>query len=670
MNAPDKIATSAAGAASAIRFLAADAVEQAASGHPGAPLGMADIAEVLWRRHLRHNPANPHWINRDRFVLSNGHASMLLYALLHLSGYDLPMAEIRRFRQLHSRTPGHPEHGLTPGVETTTGPLGQGLANAVGMALAEKMLAAQFNRTGFEVIDHHTYVFLGDGCLMEGISHEVCSLAGTLKLHKLIAIYDDNGISIDGDVAGWFTDNTPQRFAAYGWNVIANVDGHDAGAIDAAIHAARAQQAAPTLICCKTVIGHGAPGKAGGHDVHGAPLGADEIQAMRDGSGWSHQPFHIPDELTAAWDARPRGAALEQAWDSLFARYQAQHGDLARELLRRKSGALPASLAGCFDTLVHEPGELHKKLATRKASQIVLEAISPALPEFFGGSADLTGSNLTDVRASVRVNDHGAGNYLSYGVREFGMAAMMNGMALYGGFIPYGGTFLTFSDYSRNAIRMAALMKQRVIHVFTHDSIGLGEDGPTHQPVEHLGSLRLIPQNRLWRPCDGVETAVAWRSALARADGPTCLVLSRQALQPFLRDDAQLAGIARGGYVLEDCAAPELVLIATGSEVGIAAQAAALLRKGGRQVRLVSMPCVELFHAQDAAWRDAVLPPGVPRVSIEAGVTWFWRGVVGDSGLALGIDSFGESAPAADLYAWFKLTPADVAASAAALLER
>ena len=673
MNAPDKIAatdaaTATSTAASAIRFLAADAVEQAASGHPGAPLGMADIAEALWRRHLRHNPANPHWINRDRFVLSNGHASMLLYALLHLSGYDLPMAEIKRFRQIHSKTPGHPEHGVTPGVETTTGPLGQGLANAVGMALAEKMLAAQFNRAGFDVIDHHTYVFVGDGCLMEGISHEVCSLAGTLKLHKLVAIYDDNGISIDGDVAGWFTDNTPQRFAAYGWNVIAGVDGHDADEIDAALHAARSQRAAPTLICCKTVIGQGAPGKAGGHDVHGAPLGADEIRAMRAGSDWAHAPFHIPPALTAAWDGCPRGAALEQEWDSLFAAYRAQHADLAAELLRRKSGALPASLAACFDTLVHAPGELHKKLATRKASQLVLEAISPALPEFFGGSADLTGSNLTNVSGSVRVNDQGAGNYLSYGVREFGMAAIMNGMALYSGFIPYGGTFLTFSDYSRNAIRMAALMKQRVIHVLTHDSIGLGEDGPTHQPVEHLASLRLIPQNRLWRPCDGVETAVAWRCALERADGPTCLVLSRQVLQPFPRDDAQLAGIVRGGYILEDCAGPDMVLIATGSEVGIAAQAAGLLRQQGRQVRLVSMPCVELFQAQDGAWRVAVLPPGVPRVSIEAGVTWLWRGLVGDSGLALGIDRFGESAPAAELYAFFRLTPADVAASAAALL--
>ena len=670
MNAPDKIAADASGAADAIRFLAADAVEQAASGHPGAPLGMADMAQVLWRRHLRHNPANPRWLNRDRFVLSNGHASMLLYALLHLCGYDLPMEEIRRFRQLHSKTPGHPEHGLTPGVETTTGPLGQGLANAVGMALAEKMLAAQFNRPGFDIIDHHTYVFLGDGCLMEGISHEACSLAGTLKLGKLIALYDDNGISIDGDVAGWFTDDTPQRFRAYGWNVIADVDGHDAVAIDAALHAARGQHGAPTLICCKTTIGRGAPGKAGGHDVHGAPLGADEIRAMRELGGWPHQPFHVPQELADAWNGRERGAAQEQEWTALFSAYQARHGALAAELLRRTAGDLPDGLAARLDALVADQGELHGKLATRKASQVVLEALSPLLPEFFGGSADLTGSNLTNVKASVRVNDQGAGNYLSYGVREFGMAAMMNGMALHGGFIPYGGTFLTFSDYSRNAIRMAALMKQRVIHVLTHDSIGLGEDGPTHQPVEHVATLRMIPGNRVWRPCDGVETALAWRSALERGDGPTCLVLSRQALQPFARDAAQRAGIARGGYVLQDCDAPQLVLIATGSEVGIAAQAAELLRRDGQRVRLVSMPCVELFLAQDTAWRDAVLPPGVPRMSIEAGVTWFWRGVVGDSGAALGLDRFGESAPATDLYAYFSLTPADVAASAARVLGR
>ena len=666
MNAPDKMGVCPS-PADAIRFLAADAVEQAASGHPGAPMGMAEMAEALWRRHLRHNPANPHWLNRDRFVLSNGHASMLLYALLHLSGYDLGMDDIQRFRQLHSKTPGHPEAGVTPGVETTTGPLGQGLANAVGMALAEKMLAAQFNRPGFDVIDHHTYVFVGDGCLMEGISHEACSLAGTLKLHKLIALYDDNGISIDGDVAGWFTDDTPKRFEAYGWHVIAGVDGHDADAVDAAIRAARAERERPTLICCKTTIGHGAPSRAGGHDVHGAPLGPAEILAMRAAKNWPHRPFTLPEELTAAWDARPRGAVLEQEWNGLFERYRARHAALADELLRRQSGALPEALAGCFDALLAGDGDLQKKVATRKASQIVLEAISPLLPELFGGSADLTGSNLTDVRASVRVNDRGAGNYLSYGVREFGMAAMMNGMALHGGFIPYGGTFMTFSDYARNAIRMAALMKQRVIHVLTHDSIGLGEDGPTHQPVEHAAALRLIPNNRLWRPCDGAETAVAWQQALACRDGPTCLALSRQALPPFQRSARQRDAIARGGYALQECAAPDIVLIATGSEVDLAAQAADLLRSEGRKVRLVSMPCVEVFLAQDAAYRATVLPPGVPRVSVEAGVTWPWRGVVGDKGLALGIDTFGESAPAADLYRHFGLTPARIAASAAAL---
>jgi transketolase len=667
MNAPDKIMAN-PGAADAIRFLAADAVERAASGHPGAPMGMAEMAEALWRRHLRHNPANPDWINRDRFILSNGHASMLLYALLHLTGYALGMDELRRFRQLHSKTPGHPEAGLTPGVETTTGPLGQGLANAVGMALAEKMLAAQFNRPGFELIAHHTYVFVGDGCLMEGISHEACSLAGTLKLHKLIALYDDNGISIDGDVAGWFTDDTPRRFEAYGWHVIANVDGHDGDAVDAAIRAAKAQLERPTLICCKTTIGQGAPSRAGSHDVHGAPLGPDEIQAMRAARNWGHAPFSLPDDLIAAWDGRARGAALEQEWNGLFERYRAEHGALAAELLRRKSGKLPESLADSFDALLAGDGALQKKVATRKASQIVLEAISPLLPELFGGSADLTASNLTDVGASVRVNDHGAGNYLSYGVREFGMAAIMNGMALYGGFIPYGGTFMTFSDYARNAIRMAALMKQRVIHVLTHDSIGLGEDGPTHQPVEHAATLRLIPNNRLWRPCDGAETAVAWRQALARSDGPTCLALSRQALPPFARSVAQIEAIVRGGYVLQECAAPDIVLIATGSEVDLAAQAAELLRGAGRKVRLVSMPCVEVFLMQDDLYRDAVLPAGVPRLSVEAGVTWFWRGVVGDKGVALGIDTFGESAPAADLYRHFGLTPANIAASAGALL--
>jgi len=670
MNAPDTAVITAATAADALRFLAADAVEQAKSGHPGAPMGMAEIADVLWRCHLRHNPADPKWINRDRFVLSNGHASMLIYALLHLTGYDLPIEEIKQFRQMHSKTPGHPEVGMTPGIETTTGPLGQGLANAVGMALAEKMLAASFNRPGHTVIDHHTYVFMGDGCLMEGISHEVCSLAGTLGLGKLIGFYDDNGISIDGDVKGWFNDDTPKRFAAYGWNVIAAVDGHDVEALDAAIRQAKSQHSRPTLICCKTAIGQGAPTKAGGHDVHGAPLGTQEIAAMRAQKGWTAAPFEVPPEMAVAWDARDTGRAVQAEWEARFAAYRAAFPELAAELTRRIAGVLPAALSEQFAQLViNTPGELHKKVATRKASQIVLEHITSVLPEFFGGSADLSASNLTNVKVSVWVNQHGAGNYLSYGVREFGMAAIMNGMALYGGFIPYGGTFMTFSDYSRNAIRMAALMKQRVIHVLTHDSIGLGEDGPTHQPVEHAASLRLIPNNRVWRPCDGVETAIAWQSAIVRSDGPSCLVLSRQALTPFERNPEQTSDIARGGYVLIDCPQPQVVLIATGSEVGIAAQAAEQLAQHGVAARVVSMPCVETFYAQDAAYRNTVCPADVPRVSIEAGVTWFWRAVVGGNGIAIGIDTFGESAPAEQLYEHFKLTPAHVAECALAVIK-
>ena len=673
MNAPDKLSTPTH--ADAIRFLAADAVEKAQSGHPGAPMGMADIAEVLWRKHLRHNPADPKWLNRDRFILSNGHGSMLLYSLLHLTGYDLPMQQLQNFRQLHSKTPGHPEVDVTPGVETTTGPLGQGLANAIGMALAEKMLAAGFNRPEHVIIDHHTYVFMGDGCLMEGISHEACSLAGTLGLGKLIGFYDDNRISIDGDVAGWFTDDTALRFEAYRWNVIRNVDGHDPASIDAAIRIAKAQDpqhAKPTLICCKTNIGQGAPTKAGGHDVHGAPLGKAEIEAMRAAKGWTAPAFEVPAEIAADWDARSAGANRQQAWQVQFDAYRTAFPAEAAELSRRIDGALPTALDAVFAKLLDTDGDLQKKVATRKASQIVLEAISATLPEFFGGSADLTGSNLTNVKASVWVNHHGAGNYLSYGVREFAMAAMMNGMALYGGFIPYGGTFMTFSDYSRNAIRMAALMKQRVIHVLTHDSIGLGEDGPTHQPIEHAASLRLIPNNRLWRPCDGVETAVAWQAALQKADGPTCLILSRQALPPYKRSARQQTQIARGGYVLEDAvaaaAAAQVVLIATGSEVGIASSAARLLGERGITARVVSMPCVEVFYAQDRSYRDEVLPPGVPRVSIEAGVTWFWRGVVGDTGIALGIDSFGESAPADQLYAHFGLTPQAMADAATSLV--
>ncbi|KAF3998662.1 transketolase [Glaciimonas immobilis] len=673
MNAPEKITATTATPADALRFLAADAVEKAKSGHPGAPMGMADIADVLWRGHLRHNPADPKWLNRDRFVLSNGHGSMLLYSLLHLTGYDLRMEELAQFRQMHSRTPGHPEVEVTPGVETTTGPLGQGLSNAVGMALAEKMLAASFNRPGHVVIDHHTYVFVGDGCMMEGISHEVSSLAGTLGLSKLICFYDDNGISIDGNVAGWFADDTPKRFAAYGWNVIAAVDGHDVDALDLAIRQAKSQNSQPTLICCKTVIGKGAPTKAGGHDVHGAPLGAIEIAAMRAQKGWTAGPFEVPSDIAKAWDARTTGAARQAEWNELFSAYQAEHPALAGELLRRMGGTLPANLTEVFSQLVHADGDLQKKVATRKASQIVLEHISATLPEFFGGSADLTGSNLTNVKASVWVNHHGSGNYLSYGVREFGMAAMMNGMALYGGFIPFGGTFMTFSDYSRNAIRMAALMKQRVIHVLTHDSIGLGEDGPTHQPIEHAASLRLIPNNRLWRPCDGVETAIAWQAAISRTDGPTCLILSRQALTPFSRSTTQISDAAKGGYVLSETlsglSTPQVVLIATGSEVEIAAAAAVQLSNAGIAVRVVSMPCVEAFYAQDAMYRKHVLPDGIPRVSIEAGVTWFWRAIVGESGSAMGIDTFGESAPAEQLYAHFKLTPEHMVERALAVIK-
>jgi transketolase len=671
MNAPDRMKQDVR-CANALRFLAADAVEKAKSGHPGAPMGMAEMAEVLWRRHLRHNPANPGWVDRDRFVLSNGHGSMLLYALLHLTGYALPMAQLQQFRQLHALTPGHPEVDVTPGVETTTGPLGQGLANAVGMALAEQLLAATYNRDGHAVVDHYTYVFLGDGCLMEGISHEVCSLAGTLGLGKLICLYDDNGISIDGDVAGWFADDTPARFRAYGWQVIDNIDGHDATAIDQAIADAKADTARPTLICCKTVIGKGAPTKAGGHDVHGAPLGADEIAAMRDTLGWTAAPFEVPPDVAGAWDARTRGRQLETEWNTRFAHYRATYPDLAADLMRRMQGELPESLESDVMALLADNSPLRQKIATRKASQLTLETLVGELPELLGGSADLSGSNLTNVKASVWVNhagqDRKAGNYVSYGVREFGMAAIMNGVALHGGFIPYGGTFMTFSDYSRNAIRMAALMRKRVIHVLTHDSIGLGEDGPTHQPIEHAATLRLIPNNRVWRPCDGVETAVAWLAALRHDSGPTCLLLSRQGLTPFARSAQQIVAIRRGGYVLADTPAiPEVVLIATGSEVEIAAAAARALGEGGVAARVVSMPCVEVFYEQDAAYRDSVLPPGVPRLSIEAGVTWFWRPVVGESGVALGLDRFGESAPADALYRHFGLTAEHVAAAALGL---
>jgi len=649
--------------ADAIRMLAVDAVEAAKSGHPGAPMGMAEIAEVLWNRHLRHNPVDPHWADRDRFVLSNGHGSMLIYALLHLTGYDLPIDELRRFRQLHSKTPGHPEVGITPGVETTTGPLGQGLANAVGMAFAEKLLAAEFNRThdgrALSIVDHFTYVFLGDGCLMEGISHEVCSLAGTLRLSKLIALYDDNGISIDGHVEGWFTDNTPQRFAAYGWKVIAGVDGHDTAAVDAAIAAAQAQSShpdgRPTLICCKTVIGKGSPNKAGTHDVHGAALGAAEVAATRQALGWSAAPFEVPADVSAAWNAQARGAAAQAEWNVRFAAYRSAFPTQAAEFERRMQGELPANWAAGLSDALGAIAAKTDAIATRKASQNALDALAPLLPEFFGGSADLTGSNLTNFKGCVTAKRDVRGNHLSYGVREFGMAAMMNGMALHGGLLPYGGTFLTFSDYSRNAVRMAALMKTRVIHVFTHDSIGLGEDGPTHQSIEQVPSLRIIPGLDVWRPADGLETAVAWACAVERRDGPSALALSRQNL-PQVANSTSAAMIRRGGYVLSDAAGARAVILATGSEVSIALDAQKQLADAGIAVRVVSMPSTNVFDRQDAGYQDEVLPPALPAVAIEAAHPDFWRKYVGRTGAVIGIASFGESAPAKDLYAHFGIT--------------
>jgi transketolase len=634
----------------AIRALAMDAVQKANSGHPGMPMGMAEIAEVLWRRFLRHSPANPAWPDRDRFVLSNGHGSMLQYALLHLSGYDLPMEELRNFRQLHSKTPGHPEVGYTPGVETTTGPLGQGLANAVGFALAERLLAAQFNLGGHRIVDHRTYVLLGDGCLMEGISHEACSLAGVLGLGKLIAIYDDNGISIDGKVEGWFRDDTPKRFAAYGWNVIPDVDGHDARAIAAAIESARGQSARPTLICCKTVIGKGSPNKAGTDAVHGAALGDKEVAATREAIGWSHPPFEIPEAIYREWDARARGRELEADWNARFAAYGQAHPDAAREFRRRIGGELPSDWTTVVQRMLDRAGEKAETVATRKASQLALEALGPALPELLGGSADLTGSNLTLWSGSKAVSATQPGNYVYFGVREFAMAAIGNGISLHGGFIPYSGTFLTFSDYSRNALRMAALMRARNIFVFTHDSIGLGEDGPTHQSIEHVASLRLIPHMDVWRPCDTVETAVAWAMAVERKDGPCSLALSRQNL-PFVKRSADaVAAIRRGGYVLADAAGAKAAIIATGSEVAIALAAQRQLAEAGVPARVVSMPCTSLFDRQDAAWRESVLPKAMPRVAVEAGVTDFWRKYVGLEGEVIGIDRFGESAPAADVY--------------------
>ncbi len=649
---------------SAIRALAMDAVQKANSGHPGAPMGMAEIAEVLWNHHLRHNPANPKWPDRDRFVLSNGHGSMLLYALLHLTGYDLTIEDIKAFRQLHSKTPGHPEYGYTPGVETTTGPLGQGIANAVGMALAEKLLAAEFNRPGHRIIEHFTYCVLGDGCLMEGVSHEACSLAGTLGLGKLIAFYDDNGISIDGHVAGWFTDDTPKRFEAYGWNVIPNVPGHNPEAIHAAIVAAKAQDR-PTLICCKTVIGMGSPNKAGSHDVHGAPLGDTEISATRPHIGWNFPPFEIPEEVYQAWDGRAKGAALESEWQHRFAHYARAHPELAAEFTRRVvDHELPADWNSHVEAVIGKFCEKAETIATRKASQNSIEALALVLPELLGGSADLAGSNLTLWSGSKRVTRDTGGNYIHYGVREFGMTAMANGISLHGGLIPYTATFLMFSEYARNALRMAALMKLRQICVFTHDSIGLGEDGPTHQPVEQLASLRLIPNMDVWRPADSVETVVAWAAAIERADGPSSLCLSRQNL-PFVKRDARtIANIRRGGYVLSDCnGTPKAVLISTGSEVELALKAQAQLKEEGIAVRVVSMPSTNIFDRQDEAYRDAVLTRGIVRVAVEAGVTNGWYKYVGLEGRVIGLDRFGESAPAGVLFKEFGFTVANVVAT-------
>jgi len=657
--------------ADAIRILAVDAVEAAKSGHPGAPMGMAEIAEVLWNRHLKHNPADPHWPDRDRFVLSNGHGSMLIYALLHLTGYALPVDELKRFRQLHSKTPGHPEVGITPGVETTTGPLGQGLANAVGMAFSEKLLASEFNRMhagqSLDIVDHFTWVFLGDGCLMEGISHEVCSLAGTLRLSKLIAFYDDNGISIDGHVEGWFTDDTPKRFEAYGWNVIRVADGHDTAALDAAVRAAREQASRadgkPTLICCRTVIGKGSPNKAGTHDVHGAALGAAEVEATRAALAWKHEPFEVPADVAAAWNAGARGAAAQSQWRSLFGRYREAFPAEAAEFERRMRGELPADWSTKLPALLTGIAAKTDAIATRKASQNTLDAIAPLLPEFFGGSADLTGSNLTNFKGCVTAGRDKQGNHLSYGVREFGMAAMMNGMALHGGHLPYGGTFLTFSDYSRNALRMAALMKQRVIHVFTHDSIGLGEDGPTHQSVEHVPSLRIIPGLDVWRPADGLETAVAWACAVERRDGPTALALSRQNLPQVAKDAARATEIRRGGYVLSDAASARAVIVATGSEVSLALDAQQMLAAEGIATRVVSMPSTSVFDRQEASYQDAVLASALPAVAVEAAHPDFWRKYVGRTGAVVGIATFGESAPAKDLYKHFGIT-ADAVAQA------
>ncbi|AVZ80636.1 transketolase [Zoogloeaceae bacteirum Par-f-2] len=654
----------------AIRALAMDAVQQANSGHPGAPMGMAEIAEVLWRRHLNHNPANPKWVDRDRFVLSNGHGSMLIYALLHLSGYELSIEDLKRFRQLHSKTPGHPEYGYTPGVETTTGPLGQGIANAVGMALAEKVLAAEFNRPGHEIIDHRTWVFLGDGCLMEGISHEACSLAGTWGLGKLTVFYDDNNISIDGHVEGWFTDDTPKRFEAYGWQVIRDVQGHDPDAIEAAIQQALANTAQPTLICCKTVIGAGSPNKQGGHDVHGAPLGAAEVAAAREYIGWPYPPFEIPASVYAAWDARARGAAAEADWQARFDAYRSAFPELAAEFERRMAGELPADWNAHVEAVLAKVVDKAENIATRKASQNSIEAYAPKLPELIGGSADLAGSNLTLWSGARAVSRERGGNYVYYGVREFGMAAIGNGLSLHGGLIPYTATFLMFSEYARNALRMAALMKVRQVFVFTHDSIGLGEDGPTHQPVEQIATLRMIPNMDVWRPCDSTESAVAWACAIERKDGPSSLCFSRQNLPFQARTAEQVAAIRRGGYVLSEAAGgtPQAVIIATGSEVALAMAAQKTLGEADIAVRVVSMPSTSVFERQDAAWRAAVLPAGVPRVVVEAGVTDGWYKYVGLEGRVIGLDRFGESAPAGELFKEFGITAEAVVDAVRAVL--
>jgi transketolase len=659
--------------ANAIRALAMDAVQKANSGHPGMPMGMADIAEVLWNDYLKHDPADPKWPDRDRFLLSNGHGSMLQYALLHLTGYDLPMEELKRFRQLHSKTPGHPEYGMTPGVETTTGPLGQGFANAVGMAIAERSLAAQFNRPGFKLVDHHTYVFMGDGCMMEGISHEAASLAGTLCLGKLIAFYDDNGISIDGEVHGWFTDDTPKRFEAYGWHVVPGVDGHDSEAIKRAIEESR-QSDKPSLICCKTIIGFGSPNKEGTESSHGAALGADEVALSRKKLGWDYPPFEIPADIYKGWDAKTRGAAFKSNWEKLFAGYRASYPDLAAEFDRRViKGKLPGDWKAKSHAFIEQVSGAGAEIATRKSSENALNGLAPMLPELIGGSADLTGSNNTWWKGCRALSKQDfAGNYIFYGVREFGMSAVMNGLVLHGGFIPYGGTFLTFSDYARNAVRLSALMGVGVVYIYTHDSIGLGEDGPTHQSVEHVESLRLIPKLEVWRPCDDTETAVAWTHAIERRDGPVAMALSRQNLPHFARTAEQLTAVRRGGYTLVDCAgAPDAILIATGSEVGLAAGAAKKLAEKGIKARVVSMPCLSLFDAQDPAYRESVLPAKVTaRVAIEAGVTAGWWRYVGPQGRIVGLDRFGESAPAKDVFNFLGFTVDNVVQQVEAVLDR